>query len=125
MLGMLLRKKLEPGAADWLAEGKESANHASGTEGERREMLELWHQAGPVANYFAKAQAWGVNYTVEEMESGPKEVVTGLKRKWSEVEDVEDGVQILEVKEDSLTQPLPLEQMLRFMTRGSKPEALR
>lgn len=72
------------------------------------------------------------------MQEGRENVVTGLKRKWEEVdqddedkEEEKEGVRMVvvkwkraegEKKKDVAMQPTPLSQLLSFMTRGP-PEA--
>ena len=91
LLGLLLRKKLEPNVEDWVVEGREIVAKAAGPEGgsglQQEEMLDLWRWAGMAANEQARQHTWGGNYTLEEKEAGVENVVTGLRRKLKENPD--------------------------------------
>ena len=147
LLGQLLRKKLEPGVEDWVAEGYEVAQKAGMEQQEvRNEYLDLWSWAGMAANELARGHEWGGEYTQEEREMGIENVITGLKRRLGEEdEDEEDedeeakGAKSdsdVKMKDQTRTEPdkgngvdnvstaeaidpLPLEQVLRFMVRGA------
>ncbi|KAL9083993.1 MAG: hypothetical protein Q9165_008269 [Trypethelium subeluteriae] len=119
MLHMLLRKKLDPSAEDWIAEGQkeglrignedEDVDEEDETmeegEGQERkgkmealgpaELKELWSWAGPTENEMARKmldEETLNDFTFEEQERGVEHIVTGIKRKlWeSESEDEDD-----------------------------------
>ena len=102
LLGLLLRKKLEPDVEDWVEEGHKTAVEAldGGNTGGLREedMHDLWEWAGMAANEQARKHTWGGNYTLEEREMGVENVVTGLRRKLKvdpddSSDDDDDGVE--------------------------------
>lgn len=122
LLGQLLRKKLEPGVEDWVAKGKEIADQGARDEDRRHEMLELWSWAGMAANELARGHEWGGEFTAEEVEFGVENVVTGLRRKLGADEDEDDAMEIEGAKgkepSEEVGEPLPLEQILKFMMKG-------
>ena len=85
LLGILLRKRLEPHVQDWVDQGREIAVESMGrginAESQRIEVQDLWSWAGMAANEEARKHTWGGNYTLEEKEMGVEKVVTGLRRK--------------------------------------------
>ena len=82
LLGLLLRKKLEPNVEDWAAEARKIATEQTSSSGlPHSELQDLWGWAGPAANEQARKHTWGGNYTLEEIEMGVENVVTGLRRK--------------------------------------------
>ena len=91
LLGLLLRKKLEPNVEDWVTEGRKIASGAAGsgtaTDQEREDILGLWGWAGMAANEEARQHTWGGNYTLEEKAAGIQSVVTGLRRTLKENRD--------------------------------------
>lgn len=149
LLNQLLRKKLEPGVEDWVAKGLDTARKA-GMEQEsvRNEFLELWSWAGVAANELARGHEWGGEYTKEEREIGIENIMTGLRRGLNEDEEDEEA----EIEEDEMEfsddkiksqvlagqengkdadgipapsetgNPLPLEQILKFMATGVEPQ---
>ena len=80
LLGQLLRKKLEPGVEDLVAEGREygKAEQEVVSADEQDELCAF-------AIHFLSAEAvrrrWGSNFTLEEHERGIENVFTGLQRK--------------------------------------------
>lgn len=148
LLSQLLRKKLQPGAEDFVEKGRATGAEllASGTA---EQLKELWQWAGPSINAEARAREWDSEFTLEEKESGTSNVVTGLKRSLEESSDEEDededeemgdapkagemsvvGVrrkdsqaglefEVAEAKRDARgPEPLTLEQVLRFSCTG-------
>ncbi|KAF2229579.1 hypothetical protein EV356DRAFT_455560 [Viridothelium virens] len=121
MLHMLLRKKLDPSAEDWIAEGQKEGSRIGHEdedaeedeamedgEGQARkgrkailastELKELWSWAGPTENEMARKmldEETLNDFTFEEQERGVEHIATGIKRKlWesdSEDEDDEGG----------------------------------
>ena len=91
LLGILLRKKLEPHVEDWVDQGREIAVESMGqgidAESRHTEVQDLWSWAGMAANEQARKHTWGGNYTLEEKEMGVQNVVTGLRRKLREDPD--------------------------------------
>ncbi|KAI9660421.1 MAG: mediator of RNA polymerase II transcription subunit 8 [Bathelium mastoideum] len=111
MLQMLLRKKLDPTAEDWVLEGRKEAARMKGEEsgfaakGDENKLAEagnetagqeqsvrltpgewndLWSWAGPVENEMAQkmlSEETLRDFTFEEQEQGVENVVTGLRRK--------------------------------------------
>ncbi|MCJ1251175.1 mediator of RNA polymerase II transcription subunit 8 [Trapelia coarctata] len=82
VLGQLLRKKLEPNVQDWAAEARKIATEQTSSSGlEQSEFQELWSWAGLAANEQARKHTWGGNYTLDEIDMGVENVVTGLRRK--------------------------------------------
>lgn len=137
LLGQLLRKKLEPGVEDWVAKGYEIAQGAGMAQQEvRNEFLDLWSWAGMAANELARGHEWGGEYTQEEQEMGIENVVTGLRGEIdeddeNEEEEAESDQMDSDAKINDRTDtglgkvplaeainPLPLDQVLRFMARG-------
>jgi len=82
VLSQLLRKKLEPNVQDWAAEARKIATEQTSSSGlQQSDFQELWSWAGLAANEQARKHTWGGNYTLEEMDMGVENVVTGLRRK--------------------------------------------
>ena len=101
------------------------------------QLTELWHWAPIEANQEARKRNWGGDYTLEEMEKGVKNVVTGLRRKLnedspggSEEEDGEeedddgDEKESGQVLSQAATPALPLDDVFRFMMMGTEPKSL-
>jgi len=86
LLGTLLRKKLEPGVADWVADGADVANGVETTAGvlDVKGLAGLWDWASPKAAEIAAGDvAWGLDYSLEEREGegGVEGVRTGIVRR--------------------------------------------
>ena len=82
VLSQLLRKKLEPNVQDWAAEARKIAAEQTSSSGlKQSEFQELWSSAGLAANEQARKHTWGGNYTLDEIQMGVENVVTGLRRK--------------------------------------------
>lgn len=82
LLGLLLRKKLEPNVEDWATEARKLATEQPRSGALTHSALQhLWSWAGPAANAQARKHTWGGNYTLDEVEMGVESVVTGLRRK--------------------------------------------
>lgn len=152
LLNQLLRKKLEPEVEDWVVQGQQVAEEVGLLDDEAKSgVLDLWSWAGMAANELARGHEWGGDFTVEEREGGIENVVTGLRRKFKEEEDddedeedredgdsggenrmegvkAEKGVGLKMVAGDDIgsraiiSDPLPLEQVLRFMMTGLEPK---
>ncbi|KAI9882902.1 MAG: hypothetical protein M1823_005341 [Watsoniomyces obsoletus] len=130
-------------------DGQERHGHASSGEGGIEALRELWNWTGAAANEEARKREWGDDFTLEERESGTQNVVTGLKRKLDDddddVSDEEEkgegtvgGIDVMDVdgrvkktvaaagKEERLSEevpipPLPMNEILRFMSTGVAP----
>ncbi|KAL1301971.1 hypothetical protein AAFC00_002426 [Neodothiora populina] len=108
LLGQLLRKKLQPGVEDWIADGEKKAassllseDTGSDTAAEKTtaipetltvaQLEHLWNWAGPEANRIARedigAEGWDDVFTLAESDAGIENVVTGLRRKLWESDD--------------------------------------
>lgn len=76
------------------------------------------------ANELARSHEWGGDFTVEEIEGGVENVVTGLRRKLGAEEDEDEddemgGVDAKEKRSSEATgDPVPLDQVLKFMMKG-------
>ena len=85
-------------------------------------MLELWSWAGMAANELARGHEWGGDFTAVEVEGGVENVVTGLRRRMGGDEDeddkMEDGSAKGKESSEEVGDPLPLEQVLKFMMKG-------
>ena len=99
----------------------------------RDEMTELWEWAGLTANEEARKHDWGGDYTVEEIEGGIENVVTGLRDEESEEEEDEKedegvarsaGVEGHENKspDEGGGKPLSMNDILRFLVKGEEPK---
>lgn len=91
--------------------------------------MELWTWAGMAANELARGHEWGGDFTQEEFEGGLENVVTGLRRQlnWEDDDDDEDEDEIegegkKEAPEEA-RDAMPLEQILKFMMKGSEPRS--
>ena len=109
MLGMLMRKKLEPRVEDWIDEytKKSLAPQANGIQADSREPKDywaglkieewddLWNSAGPVnagiVGGFMENEDFEDDFTTTEREDGVENVATGLRRKLYEDSDEEEG----------------------------------
>ena len=137
LVGLLLRKKLEPNVEDWVAEGRDIANEAtkqgSGSSLEQDDVASLWNWAGVAANKEARQHVWFGNYTAEEKEAGIANVDTGLRRKLKETPDdsseeddeevdddepAEDGMEIVGVRRKSMAEGVDFE-----VTKSSEHKA--
>lgn len=135
MLESILRKKLEPGAEDWVEEGRELAsipNDSTITDKQQDEFMEWANQwIGERIKHYAMEEA-GDEYTAEERESGLENVNTGLKRDYeddvSSEEDDEMGgdesarpvakTAVGEVKKDPSGTSRRKEDIWKFATTG-------
>ncbi|KAI7359395.1 hypothetical protein KC320_g446 [Hortaea werneckii] len=150
MLGMLMRKKLDPKTDDWVTQYSKSPEtmQESGevSKVNMDDLRDLWDYAGPAENGIAREMlendAFGSLFTMAEQEDGIENVKTGLRRKLfeddSDEEEDEDGEEKGDMKMDEDRQPeklapppepgvdpsLPpmrLETVLRFITTGALP----
>lgn len=147
LLGQLLRKKLEPNVEDWVDQGRKAASELHGGQKGLTEegMVELWDWAGRAANEEARRREWGDDFTLEEREMGVENVVTGLRRKLDqddEESDEEEGggengtsdkMDIDRNSDPAKSElepfqtnrpPLPMDDILRFMSTGAEPKNL-
>ncbi len=85
---------------EWIEEGEKIAiQQKQGTRGlTDDERNELWQWAPGAANKEARRQKWGADYTLEEIQRGIANVVTGLRREL--VEPPEDDLDGEEEEED-------------------------
>ena len=156
MLSQLLRKKLEPGAEDWIYEHttKRQAEQKANGVGKHDhamtddDLRELWSWASETSRAIVfpmvdDGGAMSDNYTIAEREAGVENVATGLKgdlyRDCEDDEDDEDddmdendmedivpsgqSARSDEEEFDPSLPPMPLENVLRFMTTGALPSA--
>ena len=151
LLGQLLRKKLEPRVEDWIEEhtikgereGVAQVNGAAAGLG-KDELKELWSWAtmessGVVGPMRDDDGAFWDDFTIAEREAGTENVATGLRRKLDGESDDEDeddvnGDKMEDVTPSSKTPtqdeagvdtslpPLPLDDVLRFMSTGAYPK---
>lgn len=142
LLGQLLRKKLEPNVEDWVDQGRRIANEVRERKqnGLNEEGLgELWDWAGRAANEEARRREWGDDFTLEEREMGTENVLTGLRRKLDQDDEESDEDEKgpsdemdIDRKPDQAADghkpshayrpPLPLDDILRFMSTGAEPK---
>jgi mediator of RNA polymerase II transcription subunit 8, fungi type len=153
MLSLLLRKKLEPGAEDWIYEHttkRQIEQQANGTSKpdhglKDNELRDLWSWASETSLDIVLPMSedggpMSDSYTIAEREAGVENVVTGLRRDLDRdseedddeedddidengMEDIVPGGQSMENEEgiDPSLPPMPLENVLRFMTTGALP----
>ncbi len=96
----------------------------------RDEITEMWEWAGVAANEQARKHEWGGDYTLEEMEGGTENVVTGLRDEESDEEEGDRGsASSAEVEghgnkkpEEGGEKPLSIDDMLRFLVKGELPK---
>ena len=92
------------------------------------EVIEMWEWAGMAANEQARKHEWGGDYTLEEIEGGIENVVTGLSDESDEEEgeqqDKSGEVEDHENKkpEEGGAKPLSMDEMLRFLVKGEEPK---
>ena len=94
------------------------------------ETIELWEWAGVAANEQARKHEWGGDYTLEEIEGGIENVVTGLRDEESEEEEGEQEDRTMgegkghgiKKPEEGGAKPLSMEDMLRFLVKGEEPK---
>ena len=88
------------------------------------EIIELWEWAGMAANEQARKHEWGGDYTLEEIEGGIENVVTGLRDEVSDEEEGDKEVEGQENKrpEEGRVKPLPMDDVLRFLVKGEEPK---
>lgn len=135
VLNQLLRKKFEPHVEDWVEEGRLAGEEvAKGNDGRGwDEIIELWEWAGVAANEEARKHEWGGDYTLEEIEGGIENVVTGLRDEDSDEEEdeeeVKEGARPAEGEgqdnkklEEGGRRPLSMNDMLRFLVKGEEPK---
>ena len=138
MLNQLLRKKFEPHVEDWVDEGRlageEVVKEKDDGGGGRDEIIELWEWAGMAANEQARKHEWGGDYTLEEIEGGIENVVTGLRDEEESDEEEGDGEEKRDAGsageegrekkkvEEGGGKPLSMDEMLRFLVKGEEPK---
>ena len=131
VLNQLLRKKFEPRVEDWVEEGRTVGEEVLKEDGGRggEEITELWEWAGVAANEEARKHEWGGDYTLEEIEGGIENVVTGLRDEESDDEEREQEDKSAEGEgreerkpEERGGKPLSMEDMLRFLVKGEEPK---
>lgn len=130
VLNQLLRKKFEPHVEDWVEEGRLAGEEVvKGDEGRGGdEVIETWEWAGMAANEQARKHEWGGDYTLEEIEGGIENVVTGLRDESDEEEgeqqDKSGEAEDHEHKKpaEGGGMPLSMDEMLRFLVKGEEPK---
>lgn len=148
LLEQLLRKKLEPTSEAWVENHTtkyETSEHGSGLSSQ--ELRGLWTWAAPASAGIVRPMleddgAFEDDFTIAEREAGIDSVVTGLRRKLDEGEaedDDEDGDESMAMEEvvptanggnnavevgiDPALPAIPLDGMLRFMSKGALPNS--
>jgi mediator of RNA polymerase II transcription subunit 8, fungi type len=93
-------------------------------------LVEIWGWAGDAVHEEAAKRNWESEFTLEEKEGGVENVRTGLRRKLEDPEsgdeedDVEDDVKPVEAAQDGTSYAgprMPIEDVLRFVSRGTLP----
>lgn len=78
---------------EWVTRAAEETENAvepgHGDEENQRRLLDLWNQAPLISNECAREHSWGADYTNKEVEEGRENVVTGLKRKFKDLDENE------------------------------------
>ena len=128
ILNQLLRKKLEPRIEEWVGDGRANGTNLE-SRGGKQDIKDFWEWAMQEANEQARKQPWEGEFTLEEVQGGTENVITGLKRSWyeeSDSDEEEDGSTELAKsrgknnhKEE--VRPLNVDDFLRFMARGVEP----
>lgn len=137
VLNQLLRKKFEPHVEDWVEQGRLAGEEVVKGNGGRGgdEIIELWEWAGMAANEQARKHEWGGDYTLEEIEGGIENVVTGLRDEESDEEEEDEQVDKEKARssaegegheskkpEEGGRRPLSMNDMLRFLVKGEEPK---
>ena len=149
LLGILLRKKLEPQVQTWVDEGRDIANGDGTVTNQDQEM---WKFASTFIDERVQKYALeeaGMNYTTAEKKLGIENVNTGLRRKLEDDESSEDdddedmddtttttakpvtSQTMVDPKEEAKQRQADLLWMMRFATNGNlspskpPPQALR
>ena len=117
ILHKILRKKLEPQVEDWVEEGRATGATLT-AQGGKEELLELWEWAGMAANEQARKHEWGGEYTLEEVEGGIENVVTGLEGRLGEESEGEEEENEDNGEGKEVMKGVALENVLRFMATG-------
>lgn len=146
----LLRKKLGGEAEEWVEEGARRgrgvlAGAGGGENGLEKGTVEgleeLWAWAGPEANRAARGYRWGVGALGEEGEEGEEDEEDEEEEEDEDEAEEEEEDDVMEVSApvaagaeerpgvaekgigvaEEVKEPLPLEDILRFMTTGRKP----
>lgn len=127
LLGQLLRKKLDPDVEGWIESAGRAHVHSHDTEQSNSnthtlnasERRQLWTSAGDRAAEILERVPKNLDYTVSEIVNELDGVETGIKR------ELRTGTEKVVLDEDSDNEdevaPMPLEDVLRFMTRGELP----
>lgn len=142
MITQLLRKKLDVGTEEWIAE-LTTGEKAKGLESgglQRDELEELWGWTRGASTGIVGAMLdnddFGDDFTLAEKEEGIENVRTGLRRKmWDEEggsdDEDEDKMEedIKPVQKEQMEEGvdpelkiLPLDGVLRFLTTGAVPQ---
>ncbi|KAI7084937.1 hypothetical protein KC357_g6083 [Hortaea werneckii] len=146
MLGMLMRKKLDPKTDDWVTQYSKSPETGDASKTNMDDLRDLWDYAGPAENGIVREMlendAFGSLFTMAEQEDGIEDVKTGLRRKLFEDDSDEDEEEDGEEKDvekmdedrqpdklapppepgvDPSLPPMRLETVLRFITTGAMP----
>lgn len=72
------------------------------------------------ANEQARRHEWGGEYTLEEIEGGVENVVTGLRREMGEESDSDEDEEEGGGEGKDAVKGMSLEDMLRFMSKGEE-----
>lgn len=119
VVGQLLRKKLDPEVETWL-------DDAGATGVQKENLPELWEWAIGCAAELSESVEFGSDFTMAETEGGRENVRHGLKTLHSgesdeSDEDGEEDVQKMDVDSKAELVPLPLDDVLKFMSTGAIP----
>lgn len=140
LLNQLLRKRLEPQTEEWVK--KYEATHGDASSLDRADLQQLWAFAGSRSNTIVQNMiddgAFEDDFTIEERESGPENVKTGLRRNLlrneGDVEQENDDQEMVDsepfqgthAQQAAITvadkDPIPLESILKVMSVGMPRE---
>lgn len=127
LLGQLLRKKLDSEVEGWIENAGRTQVHNQNLERtsdsshalSASDRRQLWSSAGDRAAEILERAPKNLDYTISEIVNELEGVETGIKR------ELRMGTEKVVLDEDSdgddELAPMPLEDVLRFMTRGELP----
>lgn len=105
---------------DWVEEGRAAGEKLD----DRDDVTELWEWAGMAANEEARKHDWDrAEFTLEEMEMGVENVVTGLRKGLDEESDSDEEEEGSEEKmgdREMESRPMAMDDVLRFMVKGEQ-----
>ena len=134
LLSQLLRKKADPGVEQWVEEGREEGAKILGNvdgmdyENQAKEWRELWEWAGVEANGVAREYDWGGDLEEDDEEGNEDDEDENQNEDGSGKGEGRDSAEAKikngpgSVKESVIiaddATPMPLEDVMRFITRG-------